>query len=73
MIQYSTLNLKLSNLQCGIKNVTELTLKRSSTIVVDSSDENSFPHKLLLANTQVSKFCKAFGDGSSANVKISKT
>ena len=75
MIQYSPLNLKLSNLQlnklkCGIKNVTELTLKLSSTFVGDSSDGNSFPHKLLLANTQVSKFCEAFGNGSSANVKI---
>ena len=28
---------------------------------------------MLLANTQVSKLCKAFANSSSANVKLSKT
>ena len=48
-------------------------MKISSNIVGDSNDENNFPHKLLLINTQVSKFCKAFANGSSANIKLSKT
>ena len=77
MTQYNTLNVKLSNLQLnklklGIKNGTEVTLKISSNIVGDSNDENKFPHKLLLTNTQVSKLCKAFANGSSANIKLSK-
>ena len=37
------------------------------------NDENNFPHKLLLTNTQFSKLRKAFANGSSANIKLSKT
>ena len=39
----------------------------------DSSGETNFPHKLLLTNTQVSKICKAFKNGSTTNIKFSKT
>ena len=58
MTQYNTLNVRLSNLQLdkltsGIKNNTEVTFKISSNVVGDSDDENIFPHKLLLTNTQV--------------------
>ena len=31
------------------------------------------PHKLLLADTQVLKLCKAFANDSSTNIKLSKT
>ena len=41
--------------------------------VGDSNDENSFPHKLLLSNTQASKLYKTFANGLSANIKLSKT
>ena len=37
-----------------------------------SSYEANFPYKLLLTNTQVSRICKAFANGSSANIKFSK-
>ena len=50
-----------------------VTLKISSNFVGDSNDENNFPHKLLLTNTQVSKLRKAFANNSSANIKLSKT
>ena len=75
MTQYNTLNVKLSNsqlnkLKSGIKNGTEVTLKLSSNVVGDSNDENIFPHKLLLTNTQVSKFPKAFVNNSSVNIKL---
>ena len=58
MTQYNTLNVKLSNLELnklksGIKNNTEVTLKISSNVIGGSNDENNFPHKLLLTNTQV--------------------
>ena len=39
----------------------------------DSSDKNNFPHKLLLTYTQVSKLRKAFPNGLSTNIKLSKT
>ena len=48
-------------------------MKLSSNVVSDSNDENNFPHKLLLTNTQVSRLCKAFANNSSANIKLSKT
>ena len=48
-------------------------MKLSSNIVDDSNDEHKFPHKLLLTNTQVSGLRKTFANGSSANVKLSKT
>ena len=78
MTQYNTLNVKLSNsqlnkLKLGIKNDTEVTLKISSNVAGDSNDENNFPRKLLLTNTQVLRFRKDFGSNSSANIKLSKT
>ena len=48
-------------------------MKISSNVVGKSNDENNFPHKLLLTNTQVSKILKAFENGSTANIKLSKT
>ena len=77
MTQYNTLNLKLSNsqlnkLKSGIKNGTEVTLKISSKIVRDSNDENNFARKLFVTNTQVLRLCKAFANGSSANIKLPK-
>ena len=47
-------------------------MKISSDVAGDSNDEYNFPHKLLLTNTQVSTLCKAFKNGSSANIKLSK-
>ena len=77
MTQYNILNVKLSNsqlnkLKSGIKNGTEVTLKLSSNVVGDSNDENNFPHKLLLTNTQVPKLRKVFANNSSTNIKLSK-
>ena len=76
MTQCNTLNVKLSDSQLnkltsGIKNDTKVAFKISSKVVGDSNNENNFPHKLSLTNTQVSKLCKAFANGSSA--KLSKT
>ena len=75
MIQYNILNVKLSNsqlktLKLGIKNGTEVTLKISSNVVGDYNDENNFPHKLLLTNTQISRLRKAFAKNYSANIKL---
>ena len=78
MTQSNTLNVKLSNwqlikLKSAIKNRTGVTLNISSNIICDSNDENNFSHKLLLTNTQVSRLCKVFSNGSSANIKLLKT
>ena len=78
MTQNNTLNVKFSNsqfnkLKSKIKNGAEVTLKISSNVVGDSNDDNNFPHKLLLTNTQVSNLCKAFANNSSANIKLSKS
>ena len=78
MTQYISLNVKLSNsqlnkLKSGIQNGTEVTLTLSSNVIGKSNDdETNVTHKLLLTNTQVSMICKAFANGSSANIKFSK-
>ena len=69
MIQYNTLNIKSSNsqinkLKSGIKNGTEVTLNLSSKLIGNSCDEINISHKLLLTDTQVSRICKAFENGS---------
>ena len=53
MIQYNSLNVKLSNsqpnrLKSAIKNESEVALRLSSNMVGD--DETNFSHKLLLTN-----------------------
>ena len=78
MIQYNTLNSKLSNsqlnkLKSGIKNGTEVALNLSSNEIGNSYDETNFLHKLYLTNIQVSRLRKAFPNNSSANIKLSKT
>ena len=78
MTQNNTLNVKqsnsqLNNIKSGIKNYTKVILNFSSNVIGDSNEKSNFPHKLLLTGTQVSKFRKTFGNGSSANIKFSIT
>ena len=78
MTQYNTLNVKLSNSRLNnsrstMKNGTEVTLNISLNLIGSSNDETNFPDKLLLTNKQVSKIHQAFANGSSANIKLSKT
>ena len=75
MTQYNTLNVKLSDsqlnkLKSATKNGTEVTL---SNLNGNSNDETNFLYKLLLTDTQLSKICKAFANGSLANIKFLKT
>ena len=60
-------------MKSAIKNGTEVSLNLSSSTAGDYNDENNFPHNSLLTNTQVSKLRKAFANGSSAKIKLSKT
>ena len=66
-------NSQLNKLKSEIKNGTEVSLKPSSNVNGDSNNENNFPHKLLLTNTQVSRLRKYFANISSGNIKLSKT
>ena len=53
-----------------IKNGTEVILNLSSNLIGNSNDETSLLPKLLLTDTQVSRICKAFANGLSANIKF---
>ena len=60
MIQYNTLNLRLSNSQLNklkseLKNGTDVILSLSSNMIGNSDDEAIFPHKFLLSKRQVAK------------------
>ena len=76
MIQYNSLNVKLSNsqinkLKSAIKDKTEVFLRLSSNMIGDN--ETNFPHKLLLYIKQVANLCKALANNLSSNFKLSKT
>ena len=78
MIQYNSLNVKLSNsqlskLKSAIKNENDVVLRTSSNMVGDSSDNTNFPHELLLTNRQVENIRKAFSNHLSTDIKLSKT
>ena len=66
-------NLQLNKLKSGIKNGTEVTLKLLSNLIRNSNYEINFLHKLLLTDTQDSRLRIAFANGSSPNIKFSKT
>ena len=76
MIQYNSLNEKLSNSQLNksksaIKNETRLVLRLSSNMVGNA--KTNLPHKSLLTNIQVKNLRKAFANKSSTDTKLSKT
>ena len=76
MMQYSSLNIRLSNSQLDksiseIKNETEVVLRLSSNMIGDN--KSNFPHKLLLTNRQVANLRKAFANYLSTDIKLSKT
>ena len=66
-------NSQLNKLKSGIKHGTDVILKISSNVVGDSNDKNNFMHKLFFTNTHVSRLSNTFVNGSSANMKLSKT
>ena len=63
MIQYNSLNVKLSNsqlnkLKSAIKDETKVVLRLSSNMIGEI--EINFPRKLLLTNRQISNLRKSF-------------
>ena len=78
MTEYNGLNVKLSDsqlnkLKSAIKNETNVTLRISSGMVGNSSDNTNFPYKLLLTDRHVANIRKAFSNNSSKDAKFSKT
>ena len=76
MIQYNSLNVKLSNSQLNklkpaIKNETGVFLRLSSNMI--GNNEKNFPHKLSLTNRKVVTLRKAFTNKSSTDLNLSKT
>ena len=74
MTKYNTLNVTLTNLQLsqlksGMKNGTQVT----SNVVGDFNDATNFSYKSLLINSLVSRLWKAITNGSSSDIKLSKT
>ena len=74
MIQYTSLNVKLSNsqlnkLKSSIKNVTDVVLRISSNMVSNSNDNTNSPHELLLTNRQVANIRKGFAKNTSIDIK----
>ena len=76
MIQYNSLNVKLSNsqlnkLKSAITKESEVVLRLLSNMIGDN--ESNFPHKLLLTNRKVANLRKAFANYLSTDIKLSKT
>ena len=63
-------NSQLDKLKSGIKRGIKLTLNLSSNVIGNFNNETKLPHILLLTNTQVLRTCKAFANGSYANIKL---
>ena len=77
MTQYNRLSVKLTNsqlnkLKSAIKNGIDVVIRLSPNMIVDSNDEDNFPHELLLTDRQVFSIRKAFANNLSVDIKFSK-
>ena len=77
MIQYNSLNVKVSNsqlskLKSAIKNEIEVFWRLSSNMVGSFNDKINLP-ELLLTNKQVANLLKTFANSFSADIKLLKT
>ena len=73
MVEYTTVNVKLSNTQIkklkdAVKNNTGTTLR----ISLKMFNGNDLPHELLLTTRQKTKLRNAFNNNMSADIKLSK-
>ena len=79
MVQYSSINLKLSNsqfnkLKAAIKYETDFVLRLSSNMIGDSDDKIDFSYELLLINRQDANLLrKDFSNNSSTDINLPKT
>ena len=73
MVEYSTVNVKLSNpklkkLKTAVKNKTGTALR----ISLKMFNGNDLPHELLLTTRQKTKLRNAFNNNMSTDLKLSK-
>ena len=73
MVEYTKVNVKLSNTQLkklkdAVKNNTRTTLRINSKMF----DGNNLPHELLLTTRQKTKIRNAFNNNMSADLKFPK-
>ena len=73
MVEYSKVNIKLSNawlkkLKTAVKKKTEITLRMSLKIL----DVNDLPHELLLTTIQKTKLRHTFNNNMSSDLTLSK-
>ena len=73
MVEYNTVNAKLSNSQLNklkrtVKNNEGTTLRISARMF----NSDNLPHKLLLTTRQTSKLRNAIGNNMSTDIKLSK-
>ena len=77
MTQCNRLSVKLTNsqlnkLKSAIKYGIDVVIRLSPNMIVDSNDEDNFPHELLLTDRQVFSIRKAFANNLSVDIKFSK-
>ena len=73
MVEYSKLNVKLSDTQ--LKNLNDAVENNTGTILRISLkifDGNNLPHELLLTTRQKTKLRNAFNNSMSTDIKLSK-
>ena len=73
MVEYSKLNVKLSDRQ--LKNLNDAVKNNTGTILRISLkifDGNNLPHELLLTTRQKTKLRNAFNNSMSTDIKLSK-
>ena len=73
MVEYNTINAKLSNsqlnkLKSAVKNKKRTTLRMNATMF----NGNNLPHELLLTTRQTTKLRNAIEDNMSTDIKVSK-
>ena len=73
MVEYNTVNAKLSNLQLNklksaVKNKQETTLGMNAKMC----NGNNLPHELLLTTRQTTKLRNAIENNMSTDIKLSK-
>ena len=74
MTQYNRVNVKLSvsqlnKLKSAMKNENDVVIRLSPSMIGYSND-NNFPHEILLTKKEVSSIRKAFANNSSFDIKF---
>ena len=73
MVEYSTINVKLSDSQLNkLKNALKNNLGTALTMNAKMLRANNLPHELLLTTRQTTKLRNAIENKMSADIKLSK-